>query len=446
MKRTTHIAGWGNYPRAEVVEYSPSRLSECPDDGDTAYLARGLGRSYGDAGLPAAGVESLNTQFLKQLISFDPETGILEAEAGISLADILRYFVPKGFFLPVTPGTKFVTLGGAVASNVHGKNHHHKGSIENFVKKLRVRTPTGTFECSPTVRPDLFRGTVSGYGLTGLIETVTLQMRPIETSYFRTLNVPARNLDELFALFEQHDQTYEFSAAWIDTLAKGRSMGRAVLFLGEHAKRDELSSKQARDPYKLPNNLDLNVPIMAPSGLLNPFTLKFFNQGVYSIKKQGTTERIEDYDTFFYPLDWFHNWNRAYGRRGFLQYQYIIPDPHGVEGTRACLEFLSRHKIGSFLSVLKRYGDDHPIIPFAKSGYGLAMDLPFRHDTLPLLEELDKIVIRYGGRVYLSKDARLSGSTFREMYPTEHIEWREVIATYNPNRTVWSAMAERLEL
>lgn len=446
MKRTTQIAGWGHYPTATVTEFSPLHMDACYANGTHSYLPRGLGRSYGDAGLPAQAYESLNTQFLKHFTAFDPHTGILEVESGVTLAEILDYFVPKGYFLPVTPGTKFVTIGGAVASNVHGKSHHRCGSIENFIEQLRVRTPQGTFTCSPTERPDLFRGTISGYGLTGLIERVQIRMRPIETSYFRTRNIPARNLDELFALFDEHDETYEFSAAWIDTLSKGRNLGRSILFLGEHAHYADLDPKRAREPLKKPTGIDLNVPFNAPPKLLNPVTLKLFNQGIYSIKKLGTAERLEDYDTFFYPLDFVHNWNRMYGQKGLLQYQFIIPDPHGLEGITECLTFLSHNNMGSFLSVLKRYGDDHPILPFAKSGYGLAMDLPYSEDVLPLLDELDRRVVEYGGRIYLSKDARLSASMFREMYPTEHIEWREVIETYNPQRTVWSAMAERLEL
>lgn len=445
-KQLSHLGGWGNYPRVDAPEYFPAQLEDCYTEPFQAYLPRGMGRSYGDASLPAPAHDSLNTRFLKNFISFDRETNILEAEGGVTFEEILHYFVPKGYFVPVTPGTKFVSLGGAIASNVHGKNHHHVGSIERFVKELTVRTPTGTFTCSPDQRPDLFRGTISGYGLTGLIERVKLEMRPIETSYFRSRNIKAQNLEELFALFVEHDQSAEYSVAWVDTLATGKNMGRAVLILGDHAKVHELNSRQGKDPLKLPKKFKFDVPFYAPSFLLNDFSLRCFNEVIYRVKGAQTSERIEDYDTFFYPLDSIHNWNRLYGKRGFLQYQFIIPDPHGVEGVTKCMRFLSDNRIGSFLSVLKRYDDDLAVIPFAKKGYSLTMDIPFRKDMLGLLDQLDKIVLEYGGRLYLSKDARLSGATFRQMYPKEHKEWQEVIATYNPNRTVWSAMADRLEL
>jgi decaprenylphospho-beta-D-ribofuranose 2-oxidase len=410
----------------------------------TAGLARGLGRSYGDAALPAGEGKVWDARFRSKFIAFDPATGILEAESGVSLETILRYFIPKGFFLPVTPGTMFVTLGGAVASNVHGKNHHKAGSIENFIEGLSVFTPVGRFNCSPTEKPDLFRTTVGGYGLTGLIEKVRLRLRKVESAYVVTRNLKAPGLSALFDLFRQNDERHEFSVAWLDTLAKGRNLGRGILILGDHA--DAIQTAQMRDRLLFQRKPKVSVPAPPPEFFLNALFLSMFNGIFYALGKRGDRQSLTDYEDFFYPLDKILNWNRLYGKRGFFQYQFVIPDPKGEEGVEECLAYMAEAGMGSFLSVLKRCGDDTVGLPFARRGYTLALDIPFRGgETLAKMKRLDQLVLKYGGRVYLTKDARLSPETFRAMFP-EFPGWRKIMLTYNPDRVFWSSLAERLRL
>ncbi len=444
MNRKRALAGWGNFPIIEAEEFFPFRQKDY-ENFKKPYHPRGLGRSYGDASLPDEERYSLNTRYLDHFINFDERTNILEAEAGVSFEQILRHFIPKGYFLPVTPGTKYVTLGGAIASNVHGKNHHHDGSIENFIVDFELLTPTGLYRCSPTENEELFRATLSGYGLTGLITKARLKLIPIESSFFKTKKVTAHNLKELFELFAEYDEAYQFSVAWMDTLAVGADLGRSILMLGNYATLDDLPEENRANPLIFSDKFKITFPTYLPSATLNKFFLKNFNTFLFHFYDWQEGEHIELYEPFFYPLDMLRQWNKMYGRQGFLQYQCAIPDPDGEEGVRAVLQFLSSKGMGSFLSVLKRCGDDHPMIAFAKKGYTLALDIPLRSDTLAALDELDRIVLDFGGRLYLTKDARLSPSTFRAMYPN-YEAWLEVIEKYNPQRTIWSAMANRLKL
>lgn len=414
------------------------------------YLPRGQGRSYGDAGLPASGHAAVNSRGLDRFVSFNPYSGVMEAESGVTLQAMLRIALPRGFFLPVTPGTQFVSLGGALASNVHGKNHHRVGSIERFVLEMEVATPAGTFVCSPEAKPDLFRATLGGYGLTGFITRAKLRLQPVASDRVDCLRLRAPDLDSLFALLAKHDEGYEYSVAWLDTLARGRGLGRGVLMLGNHAPAgrpatgdpgpgasgDAVSGAKRR----------LRVPFAMPSFLLNRPFLSAFNTAFYRANGGSRPARREGIESFFYPLDRILDWNLLYGKSGFLQYQCAIPDPRGEDGIAACLRFLSGNGLGAFLSVLKRCGDDLAMLPFCKRGYTLALDIPMRGgETLRLLDRLDTLVLEYGGRVYLTKDARLGAGTFRAMYP-ESAAWMEVVRRYNPRARSDSRLAERLEL
>lgn len=403
-------------------------------------LPRGLGRSYGDASLPAPGTDFLGTESLDRFLAFDPSTGILEAEAGISLQTILKTLLPRGFFLPVTPGTQWVTLGGAVASNVHGKNHHHVGSIERFVTFLEVATPLGTLRCSPTERPDLFRATVGGYGLTGLITRIGLKMKSVTSDKIVGRAVRGRSLGEIFEALRREDGA-TYSVAWIDTLARGRAMGRGLLLVGEHAE-----APRAKTAEKTAGPL-LDVPFAMPSWLLRPWALRLFNEAYYRLPRSAN-EHLAGYEGYFYPLDAIGRWNRLYGPQGFFQYQFVIPDTAGdaERGVEKCLRFLADNGLGSFLAVLKRCGDDTVMLPFCKRGYTLALDIPHRGaETLRALEALDRQVLECGGRIYLTKDARLPRDTFRAMYP-EWTDWMRVVRQYNPRGLGRSALSERLGL
>lgn len=433
------MSGWGRHPRVTAGEIQPASLREIPGALAGPYLPRGQGRSYGDAGLPAQDHIAVQSAGLDRFLSFDAERGVIEAESGVTLERILKAALPRGFFLPVTPGTKFVSLGGAIASNVHGKNHHRVGSIEHFVEELEVATPMGTRVCSATENGELFRATVGGYGLTGFITRARLRLIRVESRAVDCLRVRAANLDAMFELFRRHDADYEYSVAWLDTLARGGSLGRGVVMLGNHA-RNTGSLGGAAEPRAA-----LRVPMPMPAFLLNKKFLTLFNRFFYWAGKRGGPER-EDLETFFYPLDRIADWNLLYGRGGFFQYQCVIPDPRGEEGMAACLAFMSERGLGAFLSVLKRCGDDHPMLPFCRRGYTLALDIPNRgEETLKLLDALDEIVIRYAGRVYLTKDARLKPDAFRAMYP-EWKDWMAEARRWNPEAKSDSRLAERLEL
>lgn len=451
----TVIAGWGRQPVMRGAEVHPFRLGDVPACLVPPYLPRGMGRSYGDASLPAPGHRAVNSSCLDRFLSFDPETGILEAESGVSLDRILRVFVPKGWFLPVTPGTTMVSLGGALASNVHGKNHHLSGSIERFVEDLEVATPAGTFLCSPRNNPDLFHATVGGYGLTGFITKARLRLKPIRSSRVDCQRIRAKGLDDLFRLLGRHDAGWEYSVAWLDSLARGRSLGRGILMLGNHEepKRPggipDAGTRSAADAafhslLKVPVRTRVKVPFPMPGFLLNPLLLAAFNQVFYRFSATGGPA-AEEFDAFFYPLDRILDWNLLYGSSGFFQYQCVIPDP-GEEGIAACLAFLADNGLGAFLSVLKRCGDDDALMPFCRRGYTLALDIPNRgQETLRKLDRLDELVIRHRGRVYLTKDARLSREAFRAMYP-ERAAFMETVRKYNPDGASKSRMAERLGL
>ncbi len=393
--------------------------------------------------MPALHHVALNSSHLDHFISFDSTTGILEAEAGVTLERILNFCIPKGFFLPVTPGTKFVSLGGALASNVHGKNHHKTGSIEHFVIEMEVATPAGTFVCSLDQNRELFLSTMGGYGLTGAITRAKLKLKPVQNAQVECLRVKAANIDDMFGLFAKHDPDYEYSVAWLDTLAKGRKLGRGILMLGNHAQVN--AGERKIEATEVSHKFSVSIPFAMPDFLLNEKFLTLFNRAFYLVSGNGKRTR-ENFESYFYPLDRIGNWNLLYGKSGFFQYQCVIPDPKSEEGILACLNFLSENRLGAFLSVLKRCGDDEVLLLFCKKGYTLALDIPFRGpETLKSLDRLDELVLKFGGRVYLTKDARLKPDMFRAMYP-EFKEWMETVRRFNPNRLSSSRMAERLEL
>lgn len=435
------LRGWGRRPEVKAEEAVPAGSGELAALLAQGYLPRGMGRSYGDAGLPAAGRRAVNSRRLDRLISFNPFSGVVDAEAGVTLRALLAVGLPRGFFLPVTPGTMDVSLGGALASNVHGKNHHRSGSIERFVQEVEVATPAGHFTCSPDVLPELFRATVGGYGLTGYITRARLRLKPVETAQVEALRLRAPGLDSLFTLMSKHDAEYEYSVAWLDTLARGRSMGRGVLMLGNHA---PASGRGKAEDLAHREKARLKVPFAMPGILLNRPSLAAFNGAFYRLSPAGRSR--EGFEGFFYPLDRIGDWNLLYGKGGFFQYQCMIPDPKGEDGIAAALEFLGKARLGAFLSVLKRCGDDHALIPFCKRGYTLALDVPWRGQaTLDALDRLDEVVIRFGGRVYLTKDARLGPAAFAAMYP-EAPAWMAAVRKYNPEARSASLMAERLGL
>lgn len=377
-------------------------------------IARGLGRCYGDSSL---GDNVVSTLRFNRMLAFDGQTGILSCEAGLSLGEILEVFVSRGWFLPVTPGTKFVTVGGAIASDVHGKNHHLAGSFSNHVLFMDVLLASGEIvRCSKKENADLFWATCGGMGLTGIIISASIGLIPITSAYIVQETVKARNLDEIMSLFEESVH-WTYSVAWIDCLATGFSQGRSILMRGKHADKENLlSAGQVKTPLLLPNKRTWNVPMFFPNFALNSLSVRTFNMAYFAKAPTEVFRSIIDYDQFFYPLDALHNWNRIYGRRGFTQYQFVLPKESSREGLQRILSGIATSGMGSFLAVLKLFGNQDNLLSFPTEGYTLALDFPITDKLFPFLNGLDSILLDYGGRIYLTKDARMSADVFKKGY------------------------------
>lgn len=388
----------------------------------------------------------LSSEKLNRLLSFDEETGLLVCEAGVSFADLLEVFVPKGWFPPVTPGTKFVSMGGALASDVHGKNHHLEGSFSQHVQFFDLLLPDGReVRCSRDQHPELFLATAGGMGLTGMILRLALKMKPIQSSAIAFSSVKARNLSEIMELMDEYEKA-TYTMAWIDCLAKGNKLGRSILMKGEHASLEEIrGSKWEKAPLKQPQKLKLTVPFYFPSFTLNPLTVRAFNFAYYHKQRKKLVEKLVDYDSFFYPLDAIHHWNRIYGKKGFTQYQLVVPKEAGAKAIPEVLDRARQANFGSFLSVLKLFGHQEGMMNFPMRGYTLTLDFPISTRLMNFLPELDALVEHYGGRVYLTKDVRMSPEMLARTYPGLE-DFKQVLAKVNPDAKVDSLLARRLHL
>ena len=413
----TTLGGWGRYPLREC-RLEPLRryedLRDLPARCET-LIARGNGRAYGDAALNPD--LTLSMLAMDRMLAFDAATGLLTCEAGVLLADILETFVPRGWFPPVVPGTKFVTVGGMIAADVHGKNHHRDGTFGAHVESLTLAGADGSVrECSRTREAELFRATLGGMGLTGVILEASFRLQPIETAFLVTETLAARDLDETMALFHASGD-WPCSVAWIDCLARGASLGRALLMRGRFLARAALPASRAADLLAPPRAPRLAVPVDAPSMLLNRVSIGLANE-LYYRRGRMTAPRVTHFDPFFFPLDGIESWNRLYGRGGFVQYQCVLPLAESAVGMAALLERIAAAGQGSFLAVLKLFGAaGEGLLSFPMRGYTLALDFPMRRGTLALLEALDEITHAHGGRVYLAKDACCAPERVREGYP-----------------------------
>lgn len=437
------IANWGNYPVITSDEHLFSFDEEAAElvHSSPAFIPRGNGRCYGDASL---GTETISTLKYDKIISFDAALGIFECQSGLTLDSILQVIVPKGWFLPVTPGTKFITIGGAVASDVHGKNHHVDGSFSNHITEMDLVLSNGDrITCTPVQYADLFEATCGGMGLTGLITRVKFRLKKIETSYIRQKQIKAKNLEDIIRLFEEY-KDYTYSVAWIDCLKKGSQFGRSILMLGEHASLNDLDAGKKKDPLHFPHKKQITFPVNLPSWVLNSFTVKLFNFLFYHKNLKSEINNIISYEPFFYPLDAILHWNRGYGKRGFIQYQFVLP-MHAKEGLIEILRKISDKGMGSFLAVLKVFGQQQSMISFPSEGYTLALDFPVRKDLFSFLDELDAIVLKYGGRLYMSKDARMKPEVLTAGYSRLE-EFKNVVRKYNPVNKIRSVQSDRLLL
>lgn len=442
------LAGWGRYPVSDGYRVS---LFSAWDAGKVlgrrngmTVLGRGAGRAYGDSALNKNNL-CLDFRAANRMLAFDETTGVLHAEAGVTLEEIIRVFVPKGWFLPVTPGTKYPTLGGCVACDVHGKS---KLSIGHFIERLHLLLADGAeVTCSPNERPDLFWATVGGMGLTGLILSVELKLMPIETSLLHYEGIKAGDLEHIFQLYEESETT-PLTVSWIDGLAKGRHLGRSIMMRGGFAKKADLKSKATQaDPLRLTAKPKVMVPLDFPSWSLNPLSVAAFNAVIYG-KHPRHSNHLVDIDTFFYPLDAILRWNRIYGKPGLVQYQFLIPPKHGFEGVKKVLEAIAKSGRASFLAVLKKFGPmpENAPLSFPTPGYFIALDFPVGSGAI--LKEMDKwdeLVLNYGGRLYLAKDSRMQRATFEAMYPRLS-EWKAVKAQVDPQQVFTSDQGRRLGL
>ncbi len=407
------LSGWGRYPVLEARVHAPRSVEALRQlvVSEPNVIARGNGRAYGDSAINTSA--TIKTRHLNRMIAFDSASGQLVAEVGVLIGDIIAAFLPRGWFPMVTPGTKFVTLGGAIAADVHGKNHHKDGSFRACVDWVDIMGPDGEIRrCSPQDDASLFDHTLGGMGLTGIVLRAAIRLRSVETGWIRQKTIPAPNLKAAMAAFEAaHDATY--SVAWIDCLGTGANLGRSLVMLGEHAAVSDLPVKRARAPFDVTAKPKLTVPFDFPAFTLNKFTVRAFNALYYWVGAHKTGEQLVDWDRYFYPLDAILRWNRIYGRKGFAQFQCVLPLDRSEAGLTALLAETAKAGSGSFLAVLKRFGKQDSAFSFPMEGYTLALDFPVSAKMLALLERLDQITLDHGGRFYLAKDSRMSAATLR---------------------------------
>jgi decaprenylphospho-beta-D-ribofuranose 2-oxidase len=408
-------------------------------------VARGLARSYGDAAQNAGG-DVLDMTGADRVLDVDLATGEVEVEAGISLDRLMTLFVPMGLFVPVTAGTRYVTVGGAIAADIHGKNHHQAGSFVQHVVWLDLLLADGTVRrVGPRTDADLFWATAGGMGLTGVILRARVRMKPIESAQTLVDTDRTPDLDSLLALLTETDHVYDYSVAWIDCVARGRRMGRSVVTRGRFAKRDELPAHRRTDPLRYSGSVKVSVPDVFPPGLLNRATVAAFNELWYRKAPARKRDQLQSIPAFFHPLDGVGAWNRIYGPRGFVQYQFTVP--FGKEAAmREALERISSSGHASFLAVLKRFGDGNPgMLSYPSPGWTLALDIPVVKGLATLLDELDELVVAAEGRIYLAKDSRVRPELFERMYPRLE-EFRAVRAKVDPDGVFTSDLARRLSL
>jgi decaprenylphospho-beta-D-ribofuranose 2-oxidase len=407
------LSGWGRYPVLEARVYAPRSIEalRAVIGSEPSLIPRGNGRAYGDSAINTAA--TLETRHFNRMLAFDPQSGQLVAEAGVLLADIIAAFLPRGWFPMITPGTKFVSIGGAIAADVHGKNHHKEGSFRTCVDWIDVMGADGEIHrCSLLEDPALFDHTLGGMGLTGVIVRAAIRLRPVESAWIVQTSVATPDLAATMDAFDQA-QHATYSVAWIDCLGRGANLGRSLVMIGEHARCADLPPDRAAAPFLVDSRRSIFVPLDFPAFTLNSLTVGAFNALYYRLGVSKAGVRLVDWDSYFYPLDAILGWNRIYGRKGFAQFQCVLPLDRSAAGLSALLEATAAAGAGSFLALLKRFGPQDSAFSFPMEGYTLALDFPINAKTLALLDRLDEITVGHGGRFYLAKDSRMSAATLR---------------------------------
>ncbi len=444
------LTGWGHTAPSVAQVTEPADPAAIPGlllaATRRGVIARGLGRSYNNAAQNGGGLV-IRTTRMNQIIGIDADRGLVTCEAGVSLEQLMTTMLPLGWFVPVSPGTRQVTVGGAIAADVHGKNHHVAGSFATHVPEFDLLTADGQVRrVTPDRDPELFWATAGGMGLTGIILRATVAMKQVPTSRVRVDTVRTRDIDETMAYLSETDQAYDYTVAWSDCLARGGRLGRSVITSGSFAAPDDLPSKARGDRFAFRPGARAAAPPVFPGGLVNRYTVALLNEAWYRKAPKRRVGEIQTIGTFFHPLDGIRNWNRVYGAAGFLQYQYVMPFGQ-EEAVRRSFERISQAAAPSFVTVLKRFGPgDAGLLSFPMPGWTLALDFPARTPGLAgLLDGLDALVLDAGGRVYLAKDSRVPASVLAGMYPRLE-EFRKFCARIDPGRMFNSDLARRLAL
>ena len=432
-----HLSGWGHYPiiQAEPVSFKDQwSFSETLSAAEGPLITVGNSRSYGDSALSERFVSLRNHD---RFLAFDEKSGLLTCQSGVLLSEIINTFLPRGWFLKVTPGTKLITVGGAIASDVHGKNHHVAGCFGNTVKNLWLMLHDGSVKrCSREESPELFKATCGGMGLTGVILQASFYLEPVKSTNIEERTIKCRNLDETFCNFEQFAE-WPYSVAWMDCMSNKKNIGRSVIMVGRFATHGGMNYHTAKS---------INIFKNFPNCLLNNFSVSAYNSFYYAKTRSGGSINLVDVESFFYPLDALNNWYRIYGKNGFLQYQFILPKKSSYSGLTRILEKIVKYRFGSFLAVLKLHGpSNNNFLSFPMEGYSLALDFKMQPGLFDFLNQLDHIVLKHGGRFYLAKDARVRKEIFEEGYPGI-VKFRSLRNALGLNKKFNSLQSRRLEL
>lgn len=431
-----NITSWGNYKTIDAKIVEPRTYTELWSLllSNKNYIPRGEGKSYGDSALNECVIKGAG---LNHLLEFDKERGILRCQSGVTLERILDEFVPRGWFIYSSPGTKLISVGGAVASDVHGKSHHKEGSFSDHLHSFKIMLPTGEMiNCSRDQNPGLFKATCGGMGLTGFITEVTLQLKPISSSRLNVKTVASRGLSQVMELFDEYEK-WDYSVAWLDCIGREPADIPSIFTVGQFSETGSLNVHK-KQKWAVPFNM--------PDWTLNPYTARLFNCAYYWLNRLGGEEKEVHYDSFFYPLDSIGKWNRLYGKSGFTQYQFVVPQENSFRTIRDVLNIIQRSDQESYLAVLKKFGEGNDnFLSFPQMGFSLALDFQINSQLFDLLNKLDTLITERGGRIYLTKDAHISEDIFKKGYP-RHKDFLKVLESYDIRGQIGSLQSKRIGL